>query len=357
MLLSSTLKVRIRGHCGRTIELGILAIFGKYMSNPVHLVIAGTVMLAGTVGACMLLQSDPIDTPVYSSEVKGRLSAAPASTHMNAAADNPKVEVEAMPVQRGRMGTDDQPDPATAQASDGVSHVHTLELIRGGAANSSLPASTDEKPAAVAVGMNTKTGDGIAADGSAGMEARAGRLGSDVPPSIGTTNSSEASDIKAMPRLVAEKESGRDAKPRGQASSAAVKGSSAPAGESKAIIQPKPDKKTKRQALVLEKAKANCDRAVTSAAFSLNGSTIRLTLKGNAPMVGHYFRLKDPERIVLDLAGNWDISVPPVPSNRLIRSVRTGHHEDKTRLVFDMKMEGKAALVPINRNSLELSVK
>ena len=73
-------------------------------------------------------------------------------------------------------------------------------------------------------------------------------------------------------------------------------------------------------------------------------------------MVGHYSVLGNPDRVVLDLAGNWEITVPRVPSNRLIQAVRVGQHEDKTRIVFDMKTMGRVALVPLNRNSLELSI-
>ncbi len=99
------------------------------------------------------------------------------------------------------------------------------------------------------------------------------------------------------------------------------------------------------------------DRVVTSAKFSMKGSLIKLTLRGNSPMIGHYYVLEDPDRVVLDLAGNWKIDVPKVPSNRLIGAVRVGQHEDKTRLVFDMKTMGKAVLVPLNRNALELRIK
>ena len=99
------------------------------------------------------------------------------------------------------------------------------------------------------------------------------------------------------------------------------------------------------------------DRVVTSAKFSMKGSLIKLTLRGNSPMIGHFYVLEDPDRVVLDLAGNWKIDVPKVPSNRLIGAVRVGQHEDKTRLVFDMKTMGKAALVPLNRNALELRIK
>ncbi len=99
------------------------------------------------------------------------------------------------------------------------------------------------------------------------------------------------------------------------------------------------------------------DRVVTSARFVMEGSLIKLVLRGNSPMVGHFSQLKDPERVVLDLAGSWNIQVPRVPSNRLIQAVRLGRHDDKTRLVFDLKTEGKAALVPLTRNSLELHIR
>ena len=112
----------------------------------------------------------------------------------------------------------------------------------------------------------------------------------------------------------------------------------------------------KKPAEKTEKAEPRYERVVTSARFAMHGSQIKLILQGNAPMVGHYFSLENPDRIVLDLAGNWEVQVPKVPSNRLIRAVRVGQHDDKTRIVFDMKTQGKAALVPLNRNALELRI-
>ena len=105
-----------------------------------------------------------------------------------------------------------------------------------------------------------------------------------------------------------------------------------------------------------KKAQPKYERVVTSAKFSMKGSQIKLILQGNAPMVGHCSTLGNPDRVVLDLAGNWELEVPRVPSNRLVQAVRVGQHEDKTRIVLDMKTMGRVALVPVNRNALELSI-
>ena len=124
-------------------------------------------------------------------------------------------------------------------------------------------------------------------------------------------------------------------------------------------VAPQPAEETGQKHVATAEAEQNgqtYERVVTSAKFSMQGSQIKLTLQGNAPMVGHYFTLGNPDRVVLDLAGNWEINVPRVPSNRLIQVVRVGQHDDKTRLVFDMKTTGKAALVPLNRNALELRI-
>ena len=108
--------------------------------------------------------------------------------------------------------------------------------------------------------------------------------------------------------------------------------------------------------MVIEKSAARYDRVITSAKYAMKGSLIKLVLRGNAPMVGNFYVLTEPDRVVLDLAGNWEVELPKVPSNRLISVARVGQHDDKTRIVFDMKNTGKVALVPLNRNALELRI-
>ena len=172
-----------------------------------------------------------------------------------------------------------------------------------------------------------------------------------------------ATPAKPAPVTVAKTE--KNAAPPKPASASAPKKTEKPARVAKArAVSPVEDALADARAGRLAPAasketprkNAQYERVVTSAKYAMKGSLIKLVLHGNAPMVGNFYVLTQPDRVVLDLAGNWDVELPKVPSNRLIASARVGQHDDKTRLVFDMKNTGKVALVPLNRNALELRI-
>ena len=50
--------------------------------------------------------------------------------------------------------------------------------------------------------------------------------------------------------------------------------------------------------------------------------------------------LSNPERLVIDLEGKWQIKAPGVPKNAAVTNVRIGKGTDKTRVVIDLA--GKA---------------
>ena len=186
---------------------------------------------------------------------------------------------------------------------------------------------------------------------SAQKEASVAADGNDPLPAASV--SGEAKEDEApKPSAAAE---GKTEAPEGMSGEAS---GGSPAGQAIAEVRADLSGETpaEKPAEQPEKVEPKYERVVTSARFAMQGSQIKLILQGNAPMVGHYFTLENPDRVVLDLAGNWEVQVPKVPSNRLVRAVRVGHHEDKTRIVFDMKVQGKAALVPLNRNALELRI-
>ena len=237
---------------------------------------------------------------------------------------------------------------------------------------SEVRAAGDESSAAsvgrVLDAVDDGAADRKAASASAPFDTRPGSVASD---DAGKTEVNKADASEKKQRVASAPSSLKDREPVAEAesgkknASASSKKSSAgdaapKQAEETPVVKAAPEQASAASQSSAENAsedkKPQYERVVTSARFSMQGSQIKLVLQGNAPMVGHYFTLAEPDRVVLDLAGNWDVAVPRVPSNRLIEAVRVGQHDDKTRIVFDMKTQGKVALVPLNRNSLELRI-
>lgn len=76
------------------------------------------------------------------------------------------------------------------------------------------------------------------------------------------------------------------------------------------------------------------------------GATVRVG--GNAKMGYSSMTLENPERVVVDLDGDWTFPANPgVPKNDLVSAVRVGQNGDKTRVVIDLKAKPRrVVLVP-----------
>jgi len=64
------------------------------------------------------------------------------------------------------------------------------------------------------------------------------------------------------------------------------------------------------------------------------GATLRLG--GDRPFVCKDMLLRDPDRLVLDFEGHWNVTIPGIPQNRLIKAIRVGRQADFTRMVVDL---------------------
>lgn len=86
-----------------------------------------------------------------------------------------------------------------------------------------------------------------------------------------------------------------------------------------------------------EKAAAPRERSISRfVVFARDkGATVRL--EGNAPIRYKSMNLTNPDRVVVDLDGQWQIKAPGVPKNPLVSNVRIGKMADKTRVVIDLK--------------------
>ena len=75
-----------------------------------------------------------------------------------------------------------------------------------------------------------------------------------------------------------------------------------------------------------------------SLSFKYQGSELLFILKADSRFDYKSFLLPSPERLVVDIAGNWQgLEAPTVPSNRLVSGVRLGKTDKGRRIVLDLK--------------------
>ena len=93
------------------------------------------------------------------------------------------------------------------------------------------------------------------------------------------------------------------------------------------------------------KEKAGGPRTITRfVVFSRDtGATVRLT--GNGPLRYKSMNLENPDRVVIDLEGDWEVTPPAVPKNPLVGTVRVGDMDGRTRIVIDLKGKPRSTRV------------
>lgn len=97
---------------------------------------------------------------------------------------------------------------------------------------------------------------------------------------------------------------------------------------------------------------------ITKATLSMDGDQVQLLLVGSHALHGASFILDNPDRIVFDISGIWKMTVPRLISNRMVRDLRLGQTNSKTRLVFDMRVVPKSSeVLQISDNEIVLIFK
>lgn len=115
--------------------------------------------------------------------------------------------------------------------------------------------------------------------------------------------------------------------------------SAPPVAEAAKPAQPKPARAETPRPAPKAPARAGEKTITRFVVFSReNGATVRLA--GNAPLRYKSMTLEDPNRVVIDLDGEWSMPASPgVPKNDLVSGVRVGKLGDKTRIVIDLKQK------------------
>lgn len=80
---------------------------------------------------------------------------------------------------------------------------------------------------------------------------------------------------------------------------------------------------------------------------------------GGAPLSYTSFFLRDPERLVVDIHGNWEYYGPTTlrPENPIFSRFRIGIYDDKIRMVMDLKGQTPAPVITKRENGLNIDVK
>ena len=97
--------------------------------------------------------------------------------------------------------------------------------------------------------------------------------------------------------------------------------------------------------------------AVTATRLEV-GKDIIFRITGASPLKTKTLLLKDPNRFVVDLQGNWGIQLPSVPKDSWMTGIRMGQHDNITRLVFELnRVPASASVAKINDTTVEVRIK
>lgn len=139
------------------------------------------------------------------------------------------------------------------------------------------------------------------------------------------------------PAPVKKEEKAREEKPREEKAEKEER----PKAEAPRQEKESAPQKEERRKPAPEKAAASADKSVERFVVYARegGATVRIV--GNAGISYKPMVLTGPDRVVVDLDGDWDIKAPGVPKNDLVTNVRIGKLNGKTRVVIDLKDAAK----------------
>lgn len=244
-----------------------------------------------------------------------------------------------------RLGRDPEPRPAARPGQSVVAETPGSEpspVFREDAAgpDTGAPAIPSTAPASAPA---------LADDGRRNAPAVPGT--EDLQPVRDREATGAAADALALERKEAEQ--ALHGTPRTPATPPAPKASSAPAAENApqqaadgAQRQSAPARAAAPAKKPAEREKAATGRRTITrfVVFAREtGATVRLT--GNGPLRYKSMNLDNPDRVVLDLEGDWEVKAPAVPKNPLVTAVRVGDMDGRTRVVIDLKAKPRSARV------------
>lgn len=104
----------------------------------------------------------------------------------------------------------------------------------------------------------------------------------------------------------------------------------------------KPAKEASKESKATQAPAGKGPHTAKSVALQFAGQGMVLRIEAEGPFAAKAYILPGPDRLVIDLAGDWkNLQAPKVPSNNLVKGARLGRQPDAMRLVLDLSKAPK----------------
>ena len=88
------------------------------------------------------------------------------------------------------------------------------------------------------------------------------------------------------------------------------------------------------------------------------GKNVVFQMKGSGALKVRTMLLREPDRFVIDVEGNWGIGIPRVPDGLWLKGIRVGHGKDTTRIVFDLTRKPVSATAKnVDTKTVEVEIR
>lgn len=105
----------------------------------------------------------------------------------------------------------------------------------------------------------------------------------------------------------------------------------------------KPAKPGSKESKTMQVPAGKGPNTAKSVSLQFAGQGMVLRIEAEGPFAAKAYVLPGPDRLVIDLAGDWkNLQAPNVPSNNLVKGARLGRQPDAMRLVLDLSKVPKS---------------
>jgi len=110
--------------------------------------------------------------------------------------------------------------------------------------------------------------------------------------------------------------------------------------------------------LITETFLPEAPKTIVHTHLELDGKKVLFTFTTSEKPLLETFKLINPERVILDIDGQWNIKIPKIISNFMLANIRVNAELQQTRVVFDMNIGvSNMDLEDLGDNTYQLTIR